>query len=101
MGQWLGLFFQKAYKQDALQWTKDESFCAHLVTNEVRFLQVSEAGMMPSGKCIHKGLSQYRLAPVPGDDGKYAVGVFTPEKVVSRLWLIYIFGSMTREMGLL
>ena len=79
-GAVIGSFFQKAYKQDALQWTKDESYCAHLVTNEVRFLKISETGMTPSGKCIHKGLSQYRLAPLPADDGKYAVGVFTPEK---------------------
>ncbi len=79
-GAVVGSFFQKAYKQDALQWTKDETYCAHLVTNEVRFLKVSDTAMVPSGKCVHKGLSQYKLAPSPGDDGRYAVGVFTPEK---------------------
>ena len=79
-GAVVGSFFQKAYKQDALQWTTDESYCAHLVTNEVRFMKVTDSAMISCGKCVHKGLSQFKLAPCLGDDGKYAVGVFTPEK---------------------
>jgi translation initiation factor 2A len=80
-GTVIGSFFQKAYKHDALQWTDDETVCAHLVTNEVRFLKVSDSSLTPCGKCVHKGLSQYKIAPVPDSgNGTYAVGVFTPEK---------------------
>ena len=75
----VGSFFQKAYKKDTLQWTDDEKYLSLLVTNEVRILKADDFTAV--GKCIHKGMTQFRLSPgVAEGEAGYTIGTFVPEK---------------------
>jgi translation initiation factor 2A len=73
-------YSQKSRKDDVLQWTLDESFCCHLVTNEVRIMNGMDLKGGLIAKLYHKGVSQYKIAPTTGSDGGCIIGVFQPEK---------------------
>jgi len=71
-------YHQKAQKQDALQWTEDESYCCQLVTNEVRIMRGTDLAGGAIAKVFHRGVTQYKVAPAAAVG--CSIGVFVPEK---------------------
>jgi uncharacterized protein with WD repeat len=73
-----GSYHQKVAKKDLIQWDKSESVCMRIVTNELHVFN----GVSPSsgiiGKLHHKGLTQFKLAPICPIAAACVV-VFNPE----------------------
>lgn len=81
-GQMVTSFFQKNFKRDAVQFTADERYCCRSVSNEVHILTVADfstASASITAKVHHKGVTQFRIAPVPLTDGSFVVAVFNAE----------------------
>ena len=70
---------QKAQKTNVLQWTADERYCCHMVSNEVRIMRGTDLAAGAISKVFHKGISQCTVAPV-APDSTCTIGVFVPEK---------------------
>ena len=82
-GRMVASFFQKSFKRDAVQFTADERYCCRSVSNEVHLLTTAEFSPTTpnpiAAKVHHKGVTQFRIAPVPLADGSLVVAVFNAE----------------------
>lgn len=72
-------FVQKSQTGRNLQFTKDEKYCAFIVTNELHIYQIEDL-RQPCDKLRSEGLTDFAISP--GD--AHSVAIFVPERKVSK-----------------
>jgi translation initiation factor 2A len=89
--QVVGKFVQKSQSLSNLQYTSDEKYCAHSVTNEVQFYESGDLGTVWN-KLRVEGVADFAISP-----GKnYSVAVFSPEHKVISVF-VYIYDVLTNN----
>ena len=64
-------FFQKTHKKDVIQWSTDDKYMFHQVTNEIRIYNGDDLTLGIISKVQHSGFILYKVSAVLNNSGRF------------------------------